>query len=221
MVADYSAVEVDGKVRPKVGIVGEILAKFLPEANNHVQRQLEAEGAEVVVPDLTDFMIYSFKNARIKEKRYGTSKMGGFLADRMIDYVESYRRIIREELKKSRYDGPEKVETLMKYAEEFVDLGNQYGEGWLLTAEMVELIRAGAGNIVCVQPFGCLPNHITGKGVIKAVREAYPTANIIPIDYDASASAVNQTNRIKLMMNQANKNKYKNEEIAEAHRLAR
>lgn len=221
MVADYSAVEVDGKVRPKVGIVGEILAKFLPEANNHVQQQLEAEGAEVVVPDLTDFMIYSFKNARIKEKRYGTSKMGGFLADRMIDYVESYRRIIREELKKSRFDGPEKVETLMKYAEEFVDLGNQYGEGWLLTAEMVELIRAGAGNIVCVQPFGCLPNHITGKGVIKAVREAYPTANIIPIDYDASASAVNQTNRIKLMMNQANKNKYKNEEIAEVHRLAR
>ncbi|MDD7363235.1 MAG: acyl-CoA dehydratase activase-related protein [Peptoniphilus sp.] len=220
MVADYEGVETDGRIRPKVGVVGEILVKYLPQANNHVQRQLEEEGAEVVIPDLTDFMIYSFKNASIKEARYGTSKIGGFIANTVIRYVESYRSVVREELAKSRYDGPETVKTLMHYAEEFVDLGNQYGEGWLLTAEMVELIRQGAGNIVCVQPFGCLPNHITGKGVIKAVRESYPTANIIPIDYDASASAVNQTNRIKLMMNQANKNKYKNEDIAKRHRDA-
>ncbi|MDY3118967.1 MAG: acyl-CoA dehydratase activase-related protein [Peptoniphilus sp.] len=214
MILDFSAVDRRDEVRPKVGIVGEILVKYLPEANNHVQRQLEEEGAEVVVPDLTDFMIYSFKNARIKESRYGTSKMGSFFADIMIRYVESYRRFIREALKDSPYDAPETVQTLMAYAEEFVDLGNQYGEGWLLTAEMVELIRSGAGNIVCVQPFGCLPNHITGKGVIKSVREAYPTANIIPIDYDASASAVNQTNRIKLMMAQAEKNKWKNLQVA-------
>ena len=218
MIADFTAVETRDEVRPKVGIVGEILVKYLPEANNHVQRQLEAEGAEVVVPDLTDFMIYSFKNAKIKENRYGTSKMGSFMAEIMIRYVESYRRVIRDALKNSPYDAPETVETLMAYAEEFVDLGNQYGEGWLLTAEMVELIRAGAGNIVCVQPFGCLPNHITGKGVIKSVREAYPTANIIPIDYDASASAVNQTNRIKLMMAQAEKNKFINHDMAKEHK---
>lgn len=218
MIRDYSAIERREEVRPKVGVVGEILVKYLPEANNHVQRQLEEEGAEVVVPDLTDFMIYSFKNAKIKEHRYGTSKMGSFFAEITIRYVESYRRTIREALADSVYDGPETVETLMAYAEEFVDLGNQYGEGWLLTAEMVELIRSGAGNIVCVQPFGCLPNHITGKGVIKSVREAYPTANIIPIDYDASASAVNQTNRIKLMMSQAEKNKFINNDLAKKHK---
>ena len=144
--------------------------------------------------------------------------MGSFFAEITIRYVESYRRTIRDALADSVYDGPETVETLMAYAEEFVDLGNQYGEGWLLTAEMVELIRSGAGNIVCVQPFGCLPNHITGKGVIKSVREAYPTANIIPIDYDASASAVNQTNRIKLMMSQAEKNKFINNDLAKKHK---
>ena len=220
MIRDYSAIERREEVRPKVGVVGEILVKYLPEANNHVQRQLEEEGAEVVVPDLTDFMIYSFKNAKIKEHRYGTSKMGSFFAEITIRYVESYRRTIREALADSIYDGPETVETLMAYAEEFVDLGNQYGEGWLLTAEMVELIRSGAGNIVCVQPFGCLPNHITGKGVIKSVREAYPTANIIPIDYDASASAVNQTNRIKLMMSQAEKNKFINNDLAKKHKTS-
>ena len=220
MIADYTAVKKRDEVRPKVGIVGEILVKYLPEANNHVQRQLEAEGAEVVVPDLTDFMIYSFKNAGIKASRYGTSKKGSFLAEIMIRYVESYRRVIRDALKDSPFDAPETVQTLMAYAEEFVDLGNQYGEGWLLTAEMVELIRSGAGNIVCVQPFGCLPNHITGKGVIKSVREAYPTANIIPIDYDASASAVNQTNRIKLMMAQAEKNKFVNHDMAKEHKRA-
>ena len=220
MIRDYSAIERREEVRPKVGVVGEILVKYLPEANNYVQRQLEEEGAEVVVPDLTDFMIYSFKNAKIKEHRYGTSKMGSFFAEITIRYVESYRRTIREALADSVYDGPETVETLMAYAEEFVDLGNQYGEGWLLTAEMVELIRSGAGNIVCVQPFGCLPNHITGKGVIKSVWEAYPTANIIPIDYDASASAVNQTNRIKLMMSQAEKNKFINNDLAKKHKTS-
>lgn len=220
MIAEFEALEVSDAVKPKVGIVGEILVKYLPEANNHVQKQIEAEGAEVVVPDLTDFMLYSFKNARIKRARYGTSAMSAFLTDLAVGYVDSYRNIVRELLRPTRYEEPVDVDTLMAYAEEFVDLGNQYGEGWLLTAEMVELIRSGAGNIVCVQPFGCLPNHITGKGVIKSIREAYPMANIIPIDFDASASAVNQTNRIKLMLSQADENKFANDALAKDARRA-
>ena len=116
------------------------------------------------------------------------------------------RNIIRRELEGTRFQKPVKLDQLMDYARGFVSLGHQYGEGWLLTAEMVELIQSGVENIVCVQPFGCLPNHITGKGVIKALREEYPKANIIPLDYDASASSVNQFNRIQLMLAQAEKN---------------
>src|SRR5699024_10382332 len=163
-------------------------------------------------------MMYSFKNSEVKRKKLSKGYGAEFFSTMMIKYIDSYRDIAREALKKSRYTVPVKVDQLAAYGEEFVDLANQYGEGWLLTAEMVDLIHEGAGNIVCVQPFGCLPNHITGKGVIKAIREKYPTANIVPIDYDASASSVNQFNRIKLMLAQANKNKYKNNEIAETLR---
>lgn len=123
-----------------------------------------------------------------------------------ISYIESYRKYIRLALEPTRFIVPEKIEEIIEYAEKYVDLGNQYGEGWLLTGEMVELIESGVENIVCVQPFGCLPNHITGKGVIKAIRNSYEKANIIPIDYDASASEVNQFNRIKLMLSQAKRN---------------
>lgn len=218
MVSEFQKLELDGTVRPKVGIVGEILVKYLPQANNHVQRFLEEEGAEVVIPDLTDFMLYSFKNAEIKRDRYGSGKLGEIFSKVMIKYIESYRDIIRGHLKDTRFDAPVPIDQLMAFGEEFVDLGNQYGEGWLLTAEMLELIHSGAGNIVCVQPFGCLPNHITGKGVIKAIRDKYPMANIVPIDFDASASEVNQFNRIKLMLSQADKNKFKNDELAKGLR---
>ena len=123
-----------------------------------------------------------------------------------IHYIERYRKVVRKALANSRYHLPKKIEDIMAYAKTYVSLGNQYGEGWLLTGEMVELIEEDCQNIVCVQPFGCLPNHITGKGVIKAIRETYPKANIVPIDCDASASEVNQFNRIKLMLAQAKKN---------------
>ncbi|NLY19692.1 MAG: 2-hydroxyacyl-CoA dehydratase [Tissierellia bacterium] len=203
MIKDYEMLETSNETKPKVGVVGEILVKYLPAANNNIQDVLEKEGAEVVISDLTDFMMYCFKNAEIKHEKFGNSKLAGIGANIGIMYIESYRDYIRKALEKSKFEAPVRIEELMKYGEEFVDLGNQYGEGWLLTAEMVELIHQGAGNIVCVQPFGCLPNHITGKGVIKSVREAYPTANIIPIDYDASASELNQFNRIKLMLSRA------------------
>lgn len=206
MIRDFELIETLDIKKPKVGIVGEILVKYLPAANNNVQEVLEREGAEVVVSDLTDFMMYCFKNSEIKREKLGKSRKSELISNMGIAYIEHYRDYIRKALEKSSFEAPVRIEKLMEYGEEFVDLGNQYGEGWLLTAEMVELIHQGAGNIVCVQPFGCLPNHITGKGVIKAIREQYPMANIIPIDYDASASEVNQFNRIKLMLSRADEN---------------
>ena len=130
-----------------------------------------------------------------------------------VKFIEFYRRHIRKALANSRFDTPLYVEELENLAEPVVSLGNQYGEGWLLTAEMLELIESGAPNIVCIQPFGCLPNHITGKGVIKTIREMHEEANIIPIDYDPGASEVNQINRIKLMLNQARENLEKEPEL--------
>lgn len=206
MIQDFSAIETLDLEKPKVGIVGEILVKFLPQANNFLQEKLEREGAEVVVPDLMDFFLYSFKNTKIKGDQLGKSKIIPIFSEYTIHKIEDLRDIIREELKGSRYNPPVNIDDLVAYAQDFVSLGHQYGEGWLLTAEMVELIHGGVENIVCVQPFGCLPNHITGKGVIKAIRESYPRANIIPLDYDASASTVNQFNRIQLMLAQAEKN---------------
>lgn len=206
MIREFEMLEVSDEKKPKVGIVGEILVKYLPAANNYIAEKIENEGAEVVIPDLTDFMMYSFKNAEIKYKELSKSKKTSILCNLGIKYIEYYREMIRTELKKSRYECPKRIEEIMEYAKKYVDLGNQYGEGWLLTGEMVELIETGVENIVCVQPFGCLPNHITGKGVIKAIRNTYPKSNIVPIDFDASASEVNQFNRIKLMLSQAKKN---------------
>lgn len=206
MVAEFSHLEITGEKKPKVGIVGEILVKYHPAANNYVADVLEAEGAEVVIPDLTDFMMYSFKNAQAKAEELSKSYFTAWACNLGIYYIESYRKYIRDALKGTRFTPPEKIEEIVEYAKRYVDLGNQYGEGWLLTGEMVELIESGTENIICVQPFGCLPNHITGKGVIKALRSSYEKANIIPIDFDASASEVNQFNRIKLMLSQARKN---------------
>lgn len=206
MVRDFQAIEVQEVKKPRVGIVGEILVKYLPAANNFLQEKLEKEGAEVVVPDLMDFMLYSFKNAKLKADKLGENHWVPYFTEMAISHIEFMRKIICKELEGTRFQKPVKLDQLMDYARDFVSLGNQYGEGWLLTAEMVELIQSGVENIVCVQPFGCLPNHITGKGVIKAIREKYPKANIIPLDYDASASSVNQFNRIQLMLAQAEKN---------------
>ncbi|GFN35492.1 2-hydroxyglutaryl-CoA dehydratase [Tepidimicrobium xylanilyticum] len=215
MVKDFDELEIDENlIKPKVGIVGEILVKYHPMANNNLVDLLESEGAEVVVPDLTDFLIYSSYNTTFKYKYLSKgllSKIGG---DMVIKYIERYRRPIREALRNSnRFDEPSTVEELVREAERLVSIGNQYGEGWLLTAEMLELIQMGAENIVCTQPFGCLPNHITGKGVIKAIRELYPQSNIVAIDYDPGASEVNQLNRIKLMLSTAHDNVESKKEI--------
>lgn len=213
MAQEYRRLETTDEVKPRVGIVGEILVKYLPAANNYLAEKLEKEGAEVVIPDLTDFMMYSFKNAEIKHKELSKNYLTSLFCNLGIKYIERYREIVRKALESNGFHAPKKIEEIMEYAKKYVDLGNQYGEGWLLTGEMVELIEEGCENIVCVQPFGCLPNHITGKGVIKAIRETYPTSNVVPIDCDASASEVNQFNRIKLMLVQAKKNLEKKQEI--------
>ena len=190
--------------RPKAGIVGEILVKYLPEANNNLQDLLESEGAEVVVPDLIDFFMYCLRNTVHKAKLLKTGKKAAMISSLAIKLFEHYRKPARKALEESvHFSEPLYIEEVEDYASEIVSLGHHYGEGWLLTGEMVELIHQDAPNIVCIQPFGCLPNHITGKGVMKAIREKYEEANIIAIDYDPGASEVNQINRVKLMMTSA------------------
>ena len=193
--------------KPRVGIVGEILVKFLPAANNYLAELLEAEGAEAVVPDLTDFLLYCFYNQNFKAENLGMSKKSARNSNFGIRFFEWLRSAARDEFEKSKhFDAPARIEHLAKYADKIVSQGNQTGEGWFLTGEMLELIHTGTNNIVCAQPFACLPNHIVGKGVIKKLRHLYPDSNIVAIDYDPGASEVNQLNRIKLMLSTAQKN---------------
>ena len=207
MIHDFDHLPINDTKKPRVGIVGEILVKFLPDANNHLVELLEAEGAEAVMPDLLDFLFYSFYNANFKSEYLGKPTITARLCNAGIQAIELYRGFLRKELEKSsRFDPPPHIKTLAEYASPIVSLGNQTGEGWFLTGEMVELIEAGASNIVCTQPFACLPNHVVGKGVIKELRRKYPQSNIVAIDYDPGASEVNQINRIKLMLSTAQKN---------------
>ncbi len=192
--------------KPRVGIVGEILVKFMPAANNHLVDLLEQEGAEAVVPDLTDFLLYCFYNKNFNAEYLGKSKKTAKLCNLGINFVEWFRRPAVDAFKNSkRFDPPSRIEKTAEMAREIVSLGNQTGEGWFLTGEMLELIHEGATNIVCTQPFACLPNHVVGKGVIKELRRRHPESNIVAIDYDPGASEVNQLNRIKLMLSTAHK----------------
>ncbi len=193
--------------KPRVGVVGEILVKFLPAANNYLVELLEAEGAEAVVPDLTDFLLYTFYNQHFKSKMLSSPKKNVRMANLGIRFFEWLRGAARDEFQKSKhFDPPARIEKLAEYADPIVSQGNQTGEGWFLTGEMLELIHTGTNNIVCIQPFACLPNHIVGKGVIKELRHQYPLSNIVAIDYDPGASEVNQLNRLKLMLSTAQKN---------------
>lgn len=192
--------------KPRVGIVGEILVKFLPSANNYLVELLESEGAEAVMPDLLDFFYYSFYNNNFKADYLGMSKKTKRLANFAIWAMNQVRKPVVKACKKStHFTPPSDIRELAKMAAPIVSLGNQTGEGWFLTGEMMELIHNDVPNIVCAQPFGCLPNHVVGKGVIKNLRNQYPAANIVAVDYDPGASEVNQLNRIKLMLATANK----------------
>ena len=212
IIRDFDNIPINHEKKPRVGIVGEILVKFLPAANNQLAELLEKEGAEPVVPDLIDFIQYCFYNQGFKAKYLGFKKSVARNAAIGIKAIEWLRSAATKEFEKSKhFDPPARIEDLARMAEPIVSTGNQTGEGWFLTGEMMELIHNDAKNIVCTQPFGCLPNHIVGKGVIKEIRKHHPEANIVAIDYDPGASEVNQLNRIKLMLSTANTNMRENQ----------
>lgn len=209
IINDFDNLGLDENIKkPKVGVVGEILVKFHPTANNNIVETLEDEGVEAVVPDLLDFFLYSSYNGVIKYKELILGKYKDYLSSNLgVKVLKYYKNIANKAFEKSsRFERSKDIEELAIGAKKHLSLCNQTGEGWLLTAEMVELIESDVNNIVCLQPFACLPNHITGKGMIKELKGAYPLSNIAPIDYDPGASEVNQINRIKLMLTTARRN---------------
>ncbi len=207
MVRDFDRLEISRMSKPKVGVVGEILVKYHPAANNNVVRLLEHEGAEAVIPDLLDFFLYSAYAAIFNYQVLGKGLQQLLSGRLIIHWLESGRREMCRALEASeRFEAPDPIYHKVELASRVLSCGNRCGEGWFLTAEMMELIESGAPNIVCVQPFACLPNHITGKGMIRELNRRYPEANITPVDYDPGASEVNQLNRIKLMLAVAFKN---------------
>jgi len=207
LVNEFDTLELLDIKKPRVGVVGEILVKFHPTANNDIVKIIENEGAEAVVPDLTDFLLYCAYDANYKYKALAGKYSSMVAGNAVIAAIEFYRKDLKRALSRSkRFDAPSSIFEMAKSASKVLSLGHQTGEGWFLTAEMIELINMDAKNIVCMQPFGCLPNHVTGKGMIKALKDKYPESNIVAIDYDPGASEVNQLNRIKLMMATAFKN---------------
>ena len=207
IIKEFEAIEIVDSKKPKVGVVGEILVKFHPFANNYIVDLLEKEGAEAVMPDLMDFFLYcAYSGIYNREKLAGTLK-SEIISRYIIWRIENYRRVMKKELARSkRFHPPKSIYELANLAKEVMHLGHQSGEGWFLTAEMLELIESGTSNIACLQPFACLPNHITGKGMVGELKRRYPDTNIVPVDYDPGASHVNQLNRIKLMLSMAFKN---------------
>lgn len=196
-----------GEQKPKVGVVGEILVKFHPTANNSVVSVIESEGAEAVVPSLLDFVLYTLYNENFTYEHMGTKKLSYLIKNMIINYIEDYRSHLRDALAKSNnYNKPATIQEIARGASTVMSLGHQTGEGWFLTGEMIELINSGVKNIICVQPFACLPNHVTGKGMAKELKRLYKGVNIAPIDYDPGASEVNQLNRIKLMLSRTFEN---------------
>ena len=209
IVADFEQIEFNKALnKPKVGIVGEILIKYHPYGNNFVAELLEKEGAEVILPDLMGFVKFMATDNIVANNLYTNNKKGAILSElalRVLDFFEKATKKALASSKKS-YLKPVEIWNLAKKVKPILSVGNQSGEGWFLTAEMLEYIENDITNIVCVQPFACLPNHVVGKGVIKTIRETYPKANIVPIDYDPGASQANQINRIKLLMSVAKDN---------------
>ncbi|MDO4478674.1 MAG: acyl-CoA dehydratase activase-related protein [Lachnospiraceae bacterium] len=213
IIRDFDQLPITDEKKPRVGIVGEILVKYSYAANNNLVDLLESEGAEAVVPDLLDFFNYCFFNTNFKAENLGFKKKSARIANLGINFIEFARKAASDEYRKSvHFTPPARIADLAKTAEPVVSTGNQTGEGWFLTGEMLELVEMGVPNIVCIQPFGCLPNHIVGKGVIKEIRRRYPMANIAAVDYDPGASEVNQLNRIKLMLSTARENMKKEAE---------
>ena len=204
IIRDFDNLPLKPIKKPRVGVVGEILVKFHPTANNQIVDTIEKEGAEAVVPDLLDFFFYTFATGIFRHKQLAFPKKTERNARLLVWGLELYRSKMKKYLRKSRrFEAPNHIYKMMKGVDDIVQIGNITGEGWFLTAEMVELIHEGAPSIACVQPFACLPNHVTGKGMIKELRRRFPAANISAIDYDPGSSEVNQLNRLKLLLSNA------------------
>ena len=204
IVKDFDNLPLKPIKKPRVGVVGEILVKFHPTANNKIVETIEREGAECVMPDLADFFFYSFSTGIFRHEELAFPKQTERNAKLFVWFMELYRKKMKKYLNNSRrFEAPSSIYDLMKGVDDIVQLGNITGEGWFLTAEMVELIKEGVPSIACVQPFACLPNHVTGKGMIKELRRRFPGANISAIDYDPGSSEVNQLNRLKLLLSNA------------------
>ncbi|MBC1897059.1 2-hydroxyacyl-CoA dehydratase [Listeria booriae] len=207
MVEAFDQIPLTKEVKPKVGVVGEILVKFHPGANNDIVGVIEEEGGEAVVPDFVDFLLYCCYDSHFAANTFGMSKVKSFAKHSIaIPVINKYRKPMSDALRASkRFTAPENIEVIAEKASQLLSLGNKMGEGWFLTGEMIELLDSDVPNIACLQPFACLPNHITGRGMIKGLKKMYPAANIMSIDYDAGSSSVNQLNRIKLMLSIAKK----------------
>ncbi len=201
IVKDFAQIPIHKVPKIKVGVVGEIYVKYSPLANNDLEKFLADEGAEVVVPGIIDFIIFKVDNRIVDIDLYGGSKAKRIICQKFKDYLEGIQKIFIEAIKEEAvFTPPNSFEEIKKMVKPYIGYGSKMGEGWLLTAEMIELIHSGAENVVCAQPFGCLPNHIVGKGMIRKIRNTNPSANIVAIDYDPGATKVNQENRIKLML---------------------
>ena len=203
IIADFEQIKVNDEKRIKVGIVGEIYIKYAPLGNNCLEEFLFDEGTEAVVPGLLDFIIFMcdhhIEDTKLYKVRYKKFLLSSALKSFLISMQNKMIKVVSE----SHYNPPSHFGRTKALAAKYVSPGNKMGEGWLLTGEMLELIHSGVKNIVCAQPFGCLPNHIVGKGMIRKIREVHPEANIVAIDYDPGATKVNQENRIKLMLSTA------------------
>ena len=204
-VKEFDAIELDETIKkPKVGIVGEILVKYHPTANNQVEKVLADEGAEVIMPDLMDFFMYMAYDDIVKYKMLDGKWIDKAKSEIFIKVLEFFRKPMRKALRASkRFHAPYTIKEIAELTKPHVSLGNMAGEGWFLTGEMAKLITEDVKNIICLQPFGCLPNHITGKGMIRELMRTHDDVNIVAIDCDAGISEVNQLNRIKLMLSVA------------------
>lgn len=204
--ADFAKIERAGPPKTRVGIVGEIYVKFAPLGNNGLEEFLLSEGCEPVVPGLTDFMIFKINNRVVDVDLYRGSRLKKLAAGAFQRYIEGLQQTMIDAVKTQPVFRPMGAfKDLQRLIKGYLGYGNKMGEGWLLTAEMLELIHTGTSSIVCAQPFGCLPNHVVGKGMIRRLKDDYPQSNIVAIDYDPGATRINQENRIKLMIANANR----------------
>lgn len=210
---DFASIDRYDEKKVKVGIVGEIFMKYSPFGNNYLEDFLIKEGAEPVVSGVMDFMLYCFHNKQIDAELYNKKDMATLPSKWLVKYITSLQKDVIKHIKNHGvFTPPTSFDHLITLGDEYINKGVKMGEGWLLTSEMIELIHSGVYNIVATQPFGCLPNHIVAKGMVRKIKDKYPDANIVAIDYDPSATSVNQENRLKLMLANAKLMQKKNAE---------